>query len=42
MIVSVGETSAHLRADGKSGADTEGPWKAGLANDKGERAIVVQ
>lgn len=40
-ILSVGETSAHLRADGKSVADTEGTWKAGLANDKGERAVVA-
>jgi hypothetical protein len=30
-----------LRADGKSVADTEGTWKAGLANDKGERAIAA-
>ncbi len=40
-ILSVGETSAHLKADGKSVADTEGTWRAGLANDKGERAIVA-
>lgn len=40
-ILSVGETSAHLKADGKSVADTEGTWKAGLTNDKGERAIVA-
>ncbi len=40
-ILSVGETSAHLKADGKSVADTEGTWKAGLSNDKGERAVVA-
>lgn len=40
-ILSVGETSAHLKADGKSVADTEGTWKVGLTNDKGERAILA-
>ena len=40
-ILSVGETSAHLREDGKSIADTEGTWKAGLKNDQGEVSIVA-